>query len=82
MQEAYNNRLNILIHGIKEDGDNIWEKRDKTIEKFQDFLIQGLKIEYPDDVEFFDIHRLPQHPVKKDGKTFYMANNCKTFDHE
>jgi len=71
MQESYDKRLNILIHGIKEDGDNVWEKREKTIEKFQDFLVQGLKIEDPDDIEFVDIHQLPQHPVKKDEKTFH-----------
>ena len=71
MQELYDKRLNILIHGIEEDGNNVWEKREKTIEKFAEFLEKGLKIENPDDVEFVDIHRLPQHPVNNRGKTFH-----------
>ena len=44
MKESYDKRLNILIHGIQEDNNNVWEKREKTIEKFQDFLKNGLKI--------------------------------------
>jgi len=27
MQECYDKRLNVLIHGVKEDGENVWEKR-------------------------------------------------------
>ena len=27
MKEFYDKRMNILIHGIKEDGDSVWEKR-------------------------------------------------------
>ena len=35
MKKSYHKRLNILIHGIKEDNNNnVWEKREKTIEKF------------------------------------------------
>ena len=34
MKESYHKRLNILIHGIKEDNNNVWEKREKTIKKF------------------------------------------------
>ena len=26
MQESYDKRLNILVHGVKEDSDNVWEK--------------------------------------------------------
>ena len=37
MLESYDERLNILIHGIKEDGNNAWEKQEKTIEKFIEF---------------------------------------------
>ena len=56
---------------MKEDSDNAWEKRDRTIEKFEQFLQNGLKIAGPNDVEYVDIHRLPQHPVKRNGKTVY-----------
>jgi len=71
MQESYNKRLNILIHGIKEDSNNPWEKRDETTDKLKKFLVDGLKIDDPDEVEFVDIHCLPQHPVKKEGKTVH-----------
>ena len=65
MQESYDKRLNILIHGTKEDNDSPWEKQDTTVTKFQEFLKKGLKIDDPEDIEFVDIHRLPQYPVKK-----------------
>ena len=39
---AYDKRLNILVHGVKEDSDNAWQKRDRTIEKFEQFLQNGL----------------------------------------
>ena len=67
MKESYNKRLNILIHGIQEDNNNVWEKREKTIEKFQDFLKKGLKID-PNEIKLSDIHRLPQQPITRNGK--------------
>jgi len=27
MQESYDKRLNSLIHGVKDDGDNVWKKK-------------------------------------------------------
>ena len=66
MQESYAKRLNILIHGIKED--HPWEKREETVTKFQNILKDGLKIDEPDDIEFVDIHRLPQNPISSKGK--------------
>ena len=35
MQESYNKRLNILIHGIEEDEDSVWESHQKTLEKMR-----------------------------------------------
>ena len=70
MQESYDKRLNILIHGIKEDNDSSWEKHDTTVTKFQEFLKKGLKIDDPEDIEFVDIHRLPQYLVKKNDWPF------------
>ena len=64
-QESYDKRLNILIHEVKEDSVSPWEKHETTVTKFQDFLKNGLKIDDPDKIEFVDIYRLPQHPVKK-----------------
>ena len=37
MQEYYDKKLNILIHGIEENNNDVWEKREKTNKKFQDF---------------------------------------------
>ena len=68
MQEAYDKRLNILTHGIKENSDSPWEKHEKSLDKFHDFLKNGLQIEDPDAVEIVDIHRLPQHPVQRFGR--------------
>jgi len=45
MQESYNKRLNILIHGIEEDENQVWEKRETTNEKFENFLTDGLNID-------------------------------------
>ena len=46
----------------------MWEKHETTVTKFQDFLKNGLKINDPDKIELVDIHRLPQHPAKKNGR--------------
>ena len=42
-------------------------KEKKTIEKFQDFLKNGLKIN-PNEIKLSDIHRLPQQPITKNGR--------------
>ena len=42
-------------------------KEKKTIEKFQDFLKNGLKINL-NEIKFSDIHRLPQQPITKNGR--------------
>ena len=67
MKESYDKRLNILIHGIQEDNNNVWKKREKTIKKFQDFLKNGLKIN-PNEIKLSDIHRLPQQPITKNAR--------------
>jgi len=48
-------------------------KKRKTIKKFEKFLQEGLKIDDPLDIEYVnkDIHRLPQHPIKKNRKTLH-----------
>ena len=43
-------------------------EREKTIEKFQDFLKNGLKKTNPNEIKFLDIHRLPRQPIKKKGR--------------
>ena len=44
MQESHDKRLNSLIHGVAENSNCAWEKKEKIIEKFQGFLKNGLKI--------------------------------------
>ena len=67
MQESYNKRLNILVHGRKEDGNKVGETKE-TIAKFTNFVKEGLTIEDSNEIEYADIHRLPQHPVLRLGK--------------
>ena len=71
MKESYDKRLNVLIHGVKEDVSNAWEKREETMAKFREFVREGLNIEDPDDIEIVDIHRLPQHTVMRQGRRFH-----------
>lgn len=67
MQESYNKRFNILLHGIEEDKDSAWEAPKATEVKFDSFLKNALKIERS-TIQIIDIHRLPQHPVIKNGE--------------
>ena len=66
MQESYSKRMNILIHGIEEDSNSVWESHKQTTEKFENFLEDALKMN-PDNIEVVDIHRLPQQPIFKKG---------------
>ena len=43
----------------------------KLSKNLKHFLQNGLKITDTNDVEYVDIHRLPQHLVKKNGKTVH-----------
>ena len=67
MQESYQKRMNIPVHGIEEDQECAWETRQKTAEKFDHFSCDALKMD-PDDVEIEEIHRLPKRLVIKNGK--------------
>ena len=69
MQESYDKRLNVLLHGIEEDGDSVWETRDVTLQKIHDFMKEGLQIVDLTSITLTDYHRLPQQPVYR--------NNCK-----
>ena len=66
MQESYNKRMNILIHGVEENEENVWENHQQTLQKFDNFLKEALHID-PKNVEVADIHRLPQKPVIRRG---------------
>ena len=65
-REAYSKRLNLLIHGIEESLEEIWETKQSTLEKFDRFLENGLKISRS-QIKVIDIHRLPQRPLFKQG---------------
>jgi len=40
MQESYDKRLNILIPGVKEDGDNVREIKEKNNRKIRIFFVR------------------------------------------
>ena len=57
--EAYSKRLNLLIHDIPENPNNVWETRATTLNYFHEFLYKGLNISDPEKLQLVDIHRLP-----------------------
>ena len=67
MQESYEKRLNLLIHGIEETDESAWEKRETTLQLVNDFMKRGLQIEDPATIMLTDYHRLPQQPTYKNG---------------
>ena len=68
MKECYNKRLNILIHGLPENEEIPWEKRETTLEIYKNFLKNGLQIQDPSEIRIVDMHRLPQRPVYRNKK--------------
>ena len=67
MQESYEKRFNFLINGIEETDTSVWEKRKTTLQLVQNFMKRGLQIKDPSATMLADYHRLPQHPVLKNG---------------
>ena len=61
-------RFNLLIHGIEEDTESAREPKWESENKFKQFLQNGIKIPIFNAVAVADIHRLPQHPITKNGK--------------
>ena len=59
--EAYDKRLNFLIHGLSES-EGAWESREETHKILYNFLRDGLKID-PQTKNFIDYHRLPLRPI-------------------
>ena len=66
VKEAYNKRLNLLVHGVSESVDNIWESREVTLQLFIQLMTQGLKLNMK-QINIIDIHRLPQRPIFNRG---------------
>ena len=70
ISKAYSKRLNILVHGLKENKLSAWEKRDDTLEIFKDFMKDGLLFDdlELDSIQTAHLHRLAQRPWLKNGK--------------
>ena len=66
--EAYSKRLNILIHGLKEQDSNVWQSREKTEKTVHKFFHNALNIKNSENIKFSDIHRMPKQSVLKNGK--------------
>ena len=56
----------MLEHGIEESIEEFWETKQSTLEKFNQFLENDLKISRS-QIKVIDIHRLPQRPLFKQG---------------
>ena len=57
-QESYNKRLNLLVHGIEELPDTVWENKLQTQMKLYEVFKEGLDIDL-NSIKLVDIHRLP-----------------------
>ena len=67
MQESYDKRLNVLIHGLEESNKTDWETREITQETIYEFFQKGLQIKEPRTIELIDCHRLTQSPIFKNN---------------
>ena len=65
MRESYDKRWNLLVYGLeKTEGD---ETKNQTKAIFHKLLTKALGLA-PDDIDVVDLHRLPQHPIRREGK--------------
>ena len=82
MRESYDKRLNLLVHGVEETEGNDTKNQTKAI--FDKFLTKVLGLA-PDDIDIVDLHCLPQHTIRRDGKKMNRSIIFKvltTFDKE
>ena len=61
-QKSYNKRLNLLIHGVDELPDTVWETKLQTHMKVYEVFKEGLKIDL-NSIKLVDIQRLQQRPI-------------------
>ena len=61
-QESYNKRLDLLVHGVKELPNTVWENKLQTQMKLYEVFKGGLDIDL-NSIKLVDIHRLPQRPI-------------------
>ena len=57
-----------MIHSGKRKINNVWETKEESIKSANKLLKKALRIDNPEAIYFADVHRLPQHPVVKNGK--------------
>ena len=67
MNELYSKKFNLLIYGIKENEQNVWETKADPEKLVYDFMRDALLLKNPKTIKFADIHRLLQHSVFKSG---------------
>ena len=63
-----------MIHGLKKYDNNVWETRERTEKIVSNFFHNALSIKNSENIKFADIHRMPQHPVLKNGKKIQRPN--------
>ena len=66
MRESYDKRFNVLIHGLLEDPQNVWETPLQTLAQIHKFMKEALLITDPTMITLADYHRLPQRPIYKE----------------
>jgi len=64
LQECYNKRLNILIHGIDK---TVWESEDQTMALFHNFLSNSLKLD-PEKILIVDIPATPKTTTENEAR--------------
>ena len=82
MRESYDKQLNFLVHDLEETEGNETKNQTKAI--CDKFLAKVLGLA-PDDNNIVDLHRLPQHPIRREGKKMNRPIIFKvltTFDKE
>ena len=67
MQESYDQRLNLLIHGLEESNKTDWEIRENTQETIYEFFQKGLQIKKPRFIQIIYCHQLPQRSIYKNN---------------
>ena len=65
MRESYDKQLNFLVHGLEETEGNETKNQTKTICDKILAKVLGLA---PDDIDIMDLHRLPQHSIRRGQK--------------
>ena len=61
--KTYGLRFNILIHELKEHDSNVRETKERSKKIVREFFQNALSIKNSENIEFADIHRMPQHPI-------------------